>query len=415
MSKRQLLLLLAVQLILPMGSGCRTSRSSVDNNSPDRNSAEATHWIRENLDFSVKQYKYLAESTKAAGADFPRTLKDDGELLLVPATDWTSGFFPGGLWYLYEYSNDQSLKDLALHFTYLLENQRTNTSTHDLGFMIMSSYGHAYRLTGDENLKPVIVDTAETLARRFNAQTGCTRSWDFGAWKSPVIVDNVMNMELLYWSGAASKKPTLIAMANSHLDTTLKNHFRPDGSSFHLVDYDPQTGAVLKRQTVQGYADSSSWARGQGWALYGYTMGYRFTKNPLYLDQAQRTADFILSHKNMPNNLVPPWDFDVPMARTAPRDTSAAAIYASALVELSEYAEGERKTRYLAAADTILKSLSTARYRAEKVGDLGGFVLNHAVGWMSGNGDVDRPLVYGDYYYIEALIRRLKLAEQQAS
>lgn len=415
MRTRKLLLLWALQMALIPVTGCRTSRSNLDNKSPTQSSAEDLRWVRDNLDFAVMQYKYLALQTIAAGADFPRTLQDDDQLLLVPASDWTSGFFAGGLWYLYEYSSDHTLKDVALHFTHLLESQKTNSSTHDLGFMIMNSYGHAYRITRDETLKPVLIQTADTLAKRFNPRTGCTKSWDFGAWKSPVIVDNLMNMELLYWSGAAANKPALIAMANSHMDTTLKNHFRPDGSTFHLVDYDPQTGEVLTRQTVQGYTDGSSWARGQGWALYGYTMGYRFSKNPLYLEQAERTADFLLSHKNMPETLIPPWDFDVPLVMSAPRDTSAAAIYASALLELSTYVQDERKTKYLDAADTILKALSTAPYRAERVGDLGGFVLGHAVGWMAGNDGVDRPLVYGDYYYIEALVRRLKITEGQAS
>ena len=413
MKTRKLLLLLVLPIMIPSLTSCKPASLDSNSKSTRQHSIDGSHWIRESLDFSLEQYKFLANKAKSADNKLPRTLTDDGETLFVPPSDWTSGFFPGTLWYLYEYSTDPVLKDLALHFTQLLEYQKSNTSTHDLGFMIMNSYGHAYRLTGEESLKPVILDTADTLAKRFNPNTGCTRSWDFGTWKSPVIIDNLMNMELLYWSGAIANKPSQIAVANSHMDTTLRNHFRPDGSSYHLVDYDPQTGDVLKRQTVQGYADESSWARGQGWALYGYAMGYRFTKNPLYLEQAQRIADFILNHKNMPSSLIPPWDFDVPMAMSAPRDSSAAAIYASAFLELSDYVQDDRRAKYISAADTILKALSSNSFRAKRVGELGGFLLDHAVGWMSGNGDVDRPVIYGDYYYIEALVRRLKIAQEQ--
>jgi unsaturated chondroitin disaccharide hydrolase len=394
-----------------LSTSCRPTHRTSDGASQLDAAVTSDTWVREQLDFAVQQYKYFLREIGPNSSTFPRSLSDKGDLVLVPDKDWTSGFFPGGLWYLYEYSKDAELLAAAQHFTQLLEKQSVVTDNHDVGFIVMSSYGNAYRLTGNEAYKKTIVQTASSLSSRFNSKVGCTRSWDGGTWKFPVIIDNLMNIELLYWSSVQGNKPEFKTMANAHLDTTLKNHFREDGSSFHLVDYDPKTGGVLKRQTVQGYADNSAWARGQGWALYGYTMGYRFTKNPAYLQQAQRIAAFILTDPNMPQDFIPPWDFDAPEGFNAPRDTSAAAIYAAAFYELATYVDQAQRAHLIDTGDRILKSLSHAPYRATKVGELKGFLLGHAVGWMSGHSDVDQPLIYGDYYYLEALMRRLRLKQ----
>jgi hypothetical protein len=377
--------------------------------------ATEKQWVKAQLDFALQQYKYLAQEVGARNAGLPKSLSDDGSLVLVPPKDWTSGFFAGGLWYLYDYSKDEAILQEAVKYTEQLNTVLQGPYDHDIGFIMMSSFGHAFRLIPREAYKMQLLQAAEALASRFNQKVACTRSWDWGPWKFPVIIDNLMNMELLYWAAAAGGSAQWQDIANQHNNTTMKNHFRPNGSSYHLVDYDPKTAQVLRMQTVQGYADESSWSRGQGWALYGYTMAYRFTRNPEFLNQALRVANFILSQHILRSEPVPPWDFDVPDQAASLKDSSAGAIYASAFQELAEYVDKEQATGFLNYADRLLESLSSERFRASTKGALHGFLLDHAVGWYTGGSDLDKPLIYGDYYYIEAMVRKLQRLEQAES
>ncbi len=333
----------------------------------------------------------------------PRSLEPSGELSMVAAKDWTSGFFPGVLWFLYEFTGDKKWEVQARNFTSKLENEKWNAATHDMGFKIYCSYGTGFRLTGDSEYRDVIVQSAKTLISRFNPKVGCLRSWDHNKdkWAFPVIIDNMMNLELLFAVTRLTGDSTYYHIAVKHANTTLKNHFRPDYSSYHVIDYDTITGNVLKRNTHQGYSHNSAWARGQAWALYGYTMCFRETKDPAYLKQAQHVATYMLNHKNMPSDLVPYWDFDAPKIPDEPRDASAAAIVASALYELSTYVENEQY--YLKTADTILQNLTT-KYRSE-IGKNRGFLLQHSTGSKPMNHEVDVPLSYADYYYLEAIQR----------
>ncbi len=341
----------------------------------------------------------------------PRTI-EDGNLKLVASKDWTSGFFPGELWYLYELTKNEKWKNEAIKFTSLIEQEKFNGKTHDMGFKIYCSFGNAYRLTKNKYDKEVIIQAAKTLSTRFNPKVGAIRSWDHNddKWDFPVIIDNMLNLELLFEATKLTGDSSFYKIAISHANTTMKNHFRPDYSTYHVIDYNPETGVAEHKQTHQGYSDASAWARGQAWAIYGYTMCYRETKDQKYLTQAQNVAKFILNNKNMPTDLIPYWDFDAPKIPNEPRDVSAAAVIASALLELSTYTK--TSDNYLSKASQILNNLNT--YYTFKKGEGKGFILNHSTGSKPSNSEVDVPLSYADYYYLEALIRANKLKNKQS-
>jgi len=351
---------------------------------------------------ATTQYTHLLAQVSDA-TRIPRTF-EKGEVKLVRAEDWTSGFVGGSLWYLYEYTGEARWAAAARDYTARVERIKNFRGHHDVGFMLYCSYGNGLRLTGDPAYRDVLVQGARTLATRYDDRVGLIRSWDFGTWKYPVIVDNMMNLELLTWAARTANEPRLRDIALRHADLTLTNHYRPDGSSYHVVDYDPVTGAVLKRETRQGYADSSAWARGQAWGLYGFTMMFRETGNPAYRDHAVRIAQFILNHPRLPADKVPYWDFDAPKIPNEPRDASAAAIMASALIELSGQVGPKPGRQFLELARQQLLSLSSPAYLAEP-GTNGGFLLRHSVGDLPRNSEVDVPLNYADYYFLEALLR----------
>ncbi|WP_026903182.1 glycoside hydrolase family 88 protein [Pedobacter glucosidilyticus] len=354
----------------------------------------------------IKQVKLAKEKTpfnsKNEPLVSPRTL-EDGELKLVPSRDWTSGFFPGELWYLYEYTKNPKWLNAAKIFTADIEREKLNATTHDMGFKVFCSFGNAYRLTKDNYYKDVIIQSAKTLATRFNPKVGAIRSWDHNAdkWDFPVIIDNMLNLELLFEATKLTGDSSFHKIAVTHANTTLKNHFRPDYSTYHVISYNPQTGAVEKKNTHQGYSHESAWARGQAWALYGYTLCYRYTKDKAYLKQAENIAKYIFTHKNLPADLIPYWDFDAPEIPNEPRDVSAATVIASGLYELSKYSNNNKF--YVDKANTILKNLST-KYIAPK-GTHKGFVLLHSTGSKPHNGEIDVPIIYAEYYYLEALLR----------
>lgn len=338
----------------------------------------------------------------------PRSINPDGSVRKATYTDWTTGFFPGSLWYGYELTGNKDLAGEAKRFTLALDSARYITYTHDLGFMLYCSYGNAYRISGDPVFLPTLEDGAQNLSARFNAKVGAIRSWDFGTWKYPVIIDNMMNLEYLYWAAKQFRQPVYAQNATSHALTTLKHHFRKDFSSYHVVDYDPATGKVYRKATHQGLTNESAWARGQAWGLYGFTMCFANTKNSKFLMQAENIARYIMNHPSMPKDKIPVWDFDVHNAYDAdkdglaPRDASAAAVIASALLELSTYAKDG--TKYFNYAEDILKSLSSEKYMA-KPGENNFFILKHSVGAFLYNSEIDTAIDYADYYYLEALKR----------
>jgi unsaturated chondroitin disaccharide hydrolase len=331
---------------------------------------------------------------------FPRTTVRDS-LKVVHSGDWTSGFFPGMLWFLYERTKKDEWLKAAQEFTALMVREPFNGDSHDVGFKVYNSYGNGYRLTKDTAYRRLIIQAAKTLSTRFNPKVGLIKSWDF-KWQYPVIIDNMMNLELLFAATKFSGDSTFYKIAVTHANTTMKNHFRPDNSSYHVLDYDSVTGQVIEKTTHQGYAPESAWARGQAWGLYGYTMCYRETKNKEYLAQAERIAAFLMKHPALPPDGVPHWDYNVPNISAEPRDASAAAITASALYELSNYSK--QKQAYRKMADKIMQSLTNI-YRAPPGGNHG-FILLHSVGHKPVNSEVDVPIIYADYYYMEALFRK---------
>jgi unsaturated chondroitin disaccharide hydrolase len=368
--------------------------------------------VNDALSFSLKQYKHMADVMKDKEDLLPRTLDTVGNLVTAKSSWWTSGFFPGCLWYLYEYSKDGKIKEYAEMMTARIEKEKNNTGTHDLGFMLYCSFGNGLRVTENKNYNEVLLTGAKSLSTRFRPKIGCIQSWNSRkGWQCPVIIDNMMNLEFLMWAFKSSGDSSYYKICVSHSDTTMKNHFRPDYSSYHVVSYDTITGRVEKKQTSQGAADESAWARGQSWGLYGYTVMFRETKLVRYLNQAIHIADFMIDNPNMPQDKIPYWDFNAPGIPNAKRDVSAGAVMASALIELSGYVQPELGKKYLGIAETQLRSLASPAYLA-KTGKNGNFILMHSVGSIPGKSEVDVPLTYADYYFIEALLRYKSLIKK---
>ena len=367
--------------------------------------------FRTSLQLAADQY--LALDKAVPDSLFPRTLNPDGSIRTCTSRWWTSGFFPGSLWYLYEFSGNSRLKERARFRTHRVEREKWNDGDHDIGFKICCSFGNGLRIMQDTSYIPIIITAAKTLMNRFNPKVGCIQSWGENrerGWKYPVIIDNMMNLELLFWATAQTGDSSFFNVAVSHADRTLENHFRQDGSSYHVLSYDPETGAVEKKNTAQGFSDASAWARGQAWGLYGYTLCYRFTRYPRYLEKACEIANFMLNHPNLPEDKIPYWDFNAPDIPNALRDASAGAITASALLELKNYVDQDLSLFYGQNANQMLRTLCGNTYRSVP-GENGHFLLKHGVGSFPENSEVDVPLSYADYYYIEAMIRYLRMCE----
>lgn len=350
----------------------------------------------------AQQYEGMLKShqdiTKTPQSTLPDGLPRD-----MPTEWWCSGFFGGSLWYLFEQTKDPQWKSAAEKWTMAVEKEQYNTRTHDLGFMLYCPFGNGYRLTQNPDYKKIMLTGAKSLATRFNPKYGVIKSWDkHDTYDYPVIIDNMMNLEFLFWAARESGNKEFYNICLSHADSTLKHHFRPNGSSYHVICYD-KNGKVLRKKTAQGYADYSAWARGQSWALYGYTVMYRETKQKKYLKQAHQIASYILNNPNLPKDKIPYWDYNAPNIPNEERDASAGAIAASALLELSTL-PGANGKGYYKAAETMLQSLSSPAYKA-KLGENNNFILMHSVGSKPQKSEVNVPLVYADYYYLEALLR----------
>ena len=367
------------------------------------------------VDVAKRQCILMAEVLLDSANLLPRTSDRDEKLITCTPDWWTSGFFPGTLWYLYELSNDTIFRDYAREYMKRIENEQFTTSHHDLGFMMYCSYGNALRLdtVNGEYYKKILLQSANSLITRFDSNVGLIKSWDGmeDKWQYPVIIDNMMNLELLMWAYKETNDYKYKNIACSHADKTMNNHFRADFSSYHLVSYDKTNGEPESKVTVQGYSDSSSWARGQAWGVYGYTMMYRETGDKKYLLQAENIAKYIINHINLPSDKVPYWDFDDHKIPNTYRDASAAAIMASAFLELSQYVSRDFSEDCIKTATCQLKALSSEKYLAE-IGKNANFILMHSVGNLPLNSEVDVPLTYADYYYIEALLRYKRICER---
>lgn len=387
----------------------------------DKQKEEKEKFIAENIDFAVRQTKLMLEEVgEPNGKNYPRTMSNDGKLRVTNMYDWTPGFFPGSLWYLYELTGDTLWKNNAEKWTHSLEPLQTFTGHHDLGFMMYCSYGNALRLEPRPEYKDIIIKSAESLSTRYDDRVKSIKSWNYRKnwndtteWFYPVIVDNMMNLEMLFAASKLSGDKKFYDIAVIHANSTLKNHIRDDYSSYHVVDYDTITGAVKDQATCQGYSDNSTWSRGQAWLIYGYTMMYRETKDQQYLETAVKLAEYYLA--NLPEDMIPLWDFNVGQegyeavgksyAVEFPgkdlKDVSAAAITCSAFFELGQYAKDKG---YIEKAVQILYTLASPEYRAQ-LGTNADFILMHSVGSIPHRSEIDKPLVYADYYFLEALVR----------
>ena len=360
--------------------------------------------IKENFALADTQYRYMA--TLLPADKMPQSYNEkDKKIIAHDIKWWCSGFYPGSLWYIYEQTGNDAIKKEAERALEVIKPNQTYTGNHDLGFMMYCSFGNAYRLTKKEEYKDVIFRSAQSLSTRYRPSIKSIQSWNGNKYfKCPVIIDNMMNLEMLDWVSDQGGDKKYKEIAINHSNTTMKNHYRADYSSWHVVDYDLQTGSIIRKATWQGAANCSSWSRGQSWGLYGYTMMYRFTKDKKYLKLARNIAKFLLNHPNLPEDKIPYWDYDAPKIPYAERDASAGAIMASALLELGQYTSGSEKQKFIADAEKILESLSGDTYRA-KAGENGGFLLKHSTGALVLNSEIDVPLIYADYYFLEALKR----------
>ena len=371
---------------------------------------ELLQTIDRNFERAAAQYRVLME--RLPEGQFPRSYYAEPDTLENSDSGWwCSGFYPGTLLFLWEKTGDSVLYTEAQRMLALLEREKHNTYTHDLGFMMFCSFGQANRLEPSDVYRDILLTSARSLATRFEPKVGAIRSWDSEPEDFLVIIDNMMNLKLLFWATRISGDSSFYDIAVTHANTTIANHFRPDNSSYHVLNYDPITGTIQEKRTAQGAADESAWARGQAWGLYGFTATYRDTRQERYLQQARKIADFLLSHPNLPDDKIPYWDFNAPGIPNALRDASAAAIMASALIELSEYMDQDAANTYLQTAATILRVLSGDHYLAAP-GTNGGFLLKHGVGHFPAKSEVDVPLTYADYYFVEAMRRYQQLGRE---
>ena len=388
------------------------------------------------LDYCTSQVNKALEALQHADGTYDYTMEPrnilEGEThwncRKAAAEEWCSGFWPGVLWMDYGYLKESGNRRQE-EVEYIRKQAEGYTESlsflaerpvfdHDLGFLVINSFLKGYEQTGSEHYKQIALAAADTLATLFNPTVGTILSWprhvkDYGGHNT--IMDNMINLELLFW--AAEKQEvrgekrevrgeghtSLYDIAVRHAETTMNNHFRPDGSCYHVAVYDTLDGHFIKGVTHQGYSDSSMWARGQSWAIYGYTMVYRFTKDQRFLDHAQKVTDIYLKRLHeTSDDWVPIWDMDDPRGQEAPKDASAACVVASALLELQQYVGVDKAQQYRSAAEHMLRDLSSARYQSRNQNDA--FLL-HSTGHHPAGSEIDASIIYADYYYIEALSR----------
>ena len=360
--------------------------------------------IQDNFEFADSQYQLMMQSIpadKLPQSFDPKT----GQVVSREIQWWCSGFYPGSLFMIYEQTKNEKIKKEAERALELIAPNQYFTDNHDLGFMMYNSFGNAYRVTKNEKYKQYIFNSAKSLATRYRPEIKSIQSWNKNQYfNCPVIMDNMMNLEMLNWASQNGADPVFAQIANTHAQTAMKSFFRPDYSSYHVVDYDLATGKILQKRTHQGASNNSAWSRGQAWGLYGFVTMYRDTKNKAYLDHAKKIAQFLINHPNMPADFIPYWDYDAPLQPLSKRDASAAAIMASALLELGRYTEGADKDAYVKTATKMIESLASPAYR-NKLGECSGFILNKSTGALPMGKEIEVPIIYADYYFLEALKR----------
>jgi hypothetical protein len=362
-------------------------------------SQELSQQVEHALQFSETQ---LAETVSQLGDTtvYPYRTIEDTVWYTRSAGSWVTGWFPGCLWQMYDRTLDETWRRWAESWTAGLEDSKYKTNTHDVGFIIFCSFGNGYRLTGREDYKDVIIQAARSFATRYHPRVGCFRSWN--SYRFPVIIDNMANLEILFWASRNGGEPEWYDMAVSHALRTSEDHIRPDGGTYQIVDYDTTTGDYYTRTTKQGASAESTWSRGQAWGLYGFVMAYRETGDLRFLETACTLADYFVD--NLPDDYVPYWDFQASDIPDEEKDVSAAAIAVSGLIELSTMVtESRARQKYQLAVSNILTSLCSPSYLAEGTNGCG--ILMHGVQNHNAGKGIDESSIYADYYFIEALLR----------
>lgn len=386
-------------VILMVNNGCRNTRDVVF----ERSDYEGAPKVDSLLNHFVLKYQIFLDRFRDS-TRFPRSY-EEGKIMYTSSSGWTSGFFPGILWNLYRYSGQEEFYHAASSWTQTLLSESTNTSTHDIGFIINSSVGLGYKITGNDSLKQVLLKAAESLSSRYHEKQGCIKSLDnFNDYAYPVLIDNLVNLEILFEAWKWTGNDLYYHMAYSHALKTMENQMRKDFSAYQLVDYDSEGGFPVYKGTFQGYSPNSVWSRGQAWGIYGYTLAYRETKDRIFLDQAERMADYMLNDTYFKDGFIPFWDMNTPKVPHELRDASAAAILASAFIELSTFLESSDRDKYFKAGENIILSLSNPEY-CSGLNENGFFIVKHCVGNYPGKIEVDVPLIYADYYFLEALLK----------
>lgn len=375
--------------------------------SPEKDLDYCTAQVHRALDLLGGERDYTMMPRNILATD---TLQEGWNLRPAIPEEWCSGFWSGILWMTYAHTGDEALRTEADRYTRSLAYMAERPAyDHDLGFIVINSFLKGYEQTGSEAYRQVALRAADTLATLFNFRAGTLLSWprhvkDYGGHNT--IMDNMMNLELLFWAAENGGDSRLHDMAVRHAETTMRHHFRPDGSCYHVAVYDTLTGAFIKGVTHQGYSNESMWSRGQAWAIYGYTMAYRFTRNPEFLAFAEKVTDCYLRRlRQTTGDAIPFWDMDDPRGLSAPRDASAACIIASALFELSGYLTEQAPSKskaYRAHALATLRQLSTEEYQSRRRNTA---FLRHSTGHHPAGSEIDASIIYADYYYIEALMK----------
>jgi len=356
-------------------------------------------------DLSNKMAVHL-ESITIDSTKIPRAIAEDGTLIAKNSRQWTSGFFPGTLWQLASHSQNEEILKQARTWSNFIEKEKWDTHTHDIGFKVNNTFGQWNKVEPSKRNNDIIVQASATLIKRFNENVKAIKSWDWGKerWIFPVIIDNMMNLEMLFDATDISGDSIYYQIADQHAQTTLANHFRENHSSYHVVDYDTITGAPRNKLTHQGLNDESTWARGQAWGLYGFAMAYDRTGNEAYFKKAKEIANLFFTHPNMPTDLIPYWDFDALNIPDEAKDVSAAAIAINGLMMLVKH-DSENEEKYMKWVNTVIRSLEKEEYQTDKAP----FLLGRSTGSVPDSFEVDVPISYGDYFYVQALLQRLDL------
>lgn len=360
---------------------------------------EIKPFVKEALDYSIRMVRRNLQELK----DFPEIAKD-GQWTPVPGGGWVGGHWTGLIWLAYAHTGDPALQSAACEWSERLAPRQYDLGTHDLGFLFELSYILGAKLTGDDSFKAPALQASRSLIQRFNPRGQYIQAWRAldasPEWRGRAIIDTLMNLYMLYWTSQETGDPIFAQVATAHANTALKRQVRPDWSTAHVMDFNPDSGEFLKQDTHQGLSPTSCWSRGQAWGVHGFAETYRWTKDETYLNASRNLAEYML--RRNPANHVPFWDYDSPLIPNDVRDSSAGSILASGMLILATLEQDPAKAqRWRSEAITMLEALWQ---QVSSRGTNEPSILIHATRSKPA-GMMDTGLIYGDYYFVEALTR----------